>query len=349
MKPILSLRPFFPMFCICWIALAVIPNASTGGNIRQTKVKGKIHSVNLSRGVITLKFGKEAKPTHTEEFSLSAEDIPVDTDSEEKVKLSDLKPDQNVELRLSGVGDVVSIRAFAHRSFGFLKAVDVPGNAIILMGDDDRPVKKLKLAESCRIKVFGEESELKDVKPVMNVHMVFSLDKKSIYSLSAFYRSSNRDGRGVAIFSVDPATHSVQVLAGGHGNYRLKSYRVAKDFRFYGPKGYKINSLEDLPTAGTIKELVTSPDVKFRLTKENLVVAMFGRPAFLRGKVHAVDAVSRTLELDSGDILKVAADATIRPDRDVIELKDLSVGSEIGLRMSMDGQQVTFIGRPDDD
>ncbi len=332
---------------VCFTSFSLAP---AGGNRpRLRKERGQVHEIDLKVGKITLKYDDDDDPSQTQTFSLAGPNIPVETDRGEKAKLESLKPRHEVELSLSPVGDVVHIRVDAPRiRFNRVKSVDPSERTITLRGDEDTPDRKFAVSKTCEIKIHKKEGNLAGIRPAMDINLVLSLDRTRVNSISAFFRSSHSDGREVVIHAVDPVKHTIQVIKGGHGHFSLVTYPLTPDFRYYGPNGYEQIALSELPTVKSIADLVTAPAFRLRFSNGKLI-AIFGRPAWIQGKIASVDLDKRILTLQTGAGYRLAADTAIRFGRETKKLEELTEGLEVGLRMSMDGTKVTRVGSWDDD
>ncbi len=347
------MKPSLTYFALWFLVPILVFSAPMNVEAGQPRISGYLEKVDLDVGTVRLRLDSDAGG-ETKLLSLAKEQILVDINSGQEMKVQDIPTNTEITAVLSSTfGDVESIKIDAPIRRSILLAVDPIKRTVTIPGTDGRPEETLVLEKTAPIDILDESHDLAKAVPGMNVSLLLSLDRKSVYKMTAYYSSRYGD-EGGSIVDINEATRTIQLLEGRGGRFRLHSFEVTENFRFYADRKAQKITLKDLPHSKEIAQIPYTAHVNVRVIPgTSRVLAIFARSHFLVGKVQFVDPMKRTLQvkLKGGvvDTFPIQEKAKIRVgDNRQATLDDLKPGREVGLRFSLTGEEVVFVGRPED-
>ncbi len=320
---------------------------------RQPRITGRLVKVDLEVGTIKLRLDND-EGGEIKVISLAKKETPVEISTGQKAKLEELPKNLEITAMLSPVGDVESVKVLIRTRRTKLLGFDPEKGTVTVPGSKNGPDQTIAIEPKATIEIHDKTGELTQLRPGMNVSLRLSLDKKSVYQLSGYYSYRYGD-EGGAIIDLDESENTIKLLTGRDGNYRIHTYQVAKDFRYYVDRRPRDITFQGLPVVKNISEFPTTGHVNLRVIPgTNEVLAIFGWTHFLVGNVVSVDPEKQTLQVKlEGGLEKtfpVGEKVRIRVgENPKSTLAALKPGMEIGIRLSVKGEEVVFIGGLDDD
>jgi Cu/Ag efflux protein CusF len=311
------------------------------------EVPGKLKKLDLEQGVVTLLLGDEDDvPRREEQFSLAGKDIPVTGESGEKLQLAEIKLGYVVRLGLSEMDEVVQILVQSPRQKGTIKAVDLEQKILTVYVGTKGPELKFKFAPVMRLEMENEPLALHDLFAGMRVTLFLSLDQKTVHRVVASVRFNSGEVYW-GLINVDPAAHTVQLMKGYKGTFKVVTYPVAKDFHFVFQKKMHKIKLDDLTGVKGFEGVDRALPVWVLLdeTQKTIVTIVANSPK-ISGVVQKVDPKARTLSVktEAGvEIFAVTQDTLITPKARKLMLADIEPGTHVDLHLGYNRSEVVII------
>jgi len=329
---------------VCLLGMSVGLSLSPALAQEGKEVKGVLQEIDATVGTVALLLGDGPKTMRVKTFNLARPDLPVTDAAGQALKLTDLKPDQRVYLKIAA-DDVVAIRLAPPSLYGTLVRVDVEQRLVTLkMSMGERAVS---IPAEAKIVNGQQPVQLNDLKTGFPVLIALSPDRKTVLEV--------RTGKGVMpiirlqkvigiLIDVDRDKKTVDILVsaqdGDHNLLRHLTFTPDPSFELlYQSRPFREMTLDEVARGNKVT-VWTEVDTK-KVAQLDLEM-----PTLARRAVKTFDAGQGRLVLEDSEgekIFQLSPQVRVQTATGAGRLADIRPGVGVSCGLGPDRRRVEVV------